>query len=138
MVEELQTDCLICRIVAGTASAHVVWEDAGHVAFLDVNPMRPGHTVLVPRAHARTVYDLPPDGFAALFAVVRRLGPALAWAAGAERAAIAVEGYGIAHAHVHLVPTTGGNQLDPCRQAPASADDLDEMAARLRRDIHLP
>lgn len=116
----------------------MVWQDAGHVAFLEVNPMAPGHTVLAPRAHARTVYDLPPDGFAALFAVVHRLGPALARAAGAERAAIAVEGYGIAHAHVHLVPVTGGNQLDPCRQAPAAADDLEEMAARLRRVLAHP
>src|SRR5690349_10068209 len=67
MVEDSPRDCLICRIVHGTERAHAVWEDARHVAFLDVNPMAPGHTALAPRSHARTVYELAPDDFAELF-----------------------------------------------------------------------
>jgi histidine triad (HIT) family protein len=118
--------------VAGDAPAHVVWSDDEHVAFLDRNPVAAGHLLLIPRTHVETVYDLGPDAYARLFARVRALAGPVARAAGAPRAGIAVEGYGVAHAHVHLVPVWRGGDLDPCRQRPADDDALREAAVRLR------
>jgi histidine triad (HIT) family protein len=112
--------------------AHIVWSDEEHLALLDRNPIVSGHVALIPRAHVATVYDLDPDAFLRLFARVRWLADAVARAAGAPRAGIAVEGFGIAHAHVHLVPVWQGNDLDPCRQRPASDDELRQAASRLR------
>lgn len=123
--------CPFCRIAAGAAPAHVVWADAEHVAFLDRAPIAAGHLVLVPRRHVPTVADLDPDAYARLFARVRALAGPVAAAAGAPRAGIAVEGFGVDHAHVHLVPVWRGNDLDPCRQAPAPDEALRAAAARL-------
>src|SRR5262245_58574842 len=96
--------CIFCRIVEGTAPAHVVWSDADHVAFLDINPITPGHVLLIPREHVPWVEDLSDDARARLFARVRMLAKSVASAAGAPHTGIAVEGYGVAHTHVHLVP----------------------------------
>jgi hypothetical protein len=56
----------------------------------------------------------------------------LAAALGAQRAAFAVEGFGVAHAHVHLVPVNGAGEMDACRQRRASAEELRDVATRIR------
>jgi histidine triad (HIT) family protein len=127
--------CLFCAIAAGRTPSNLVWTSDAHVAFLDVNPAARGHLLLVPRRHAATIYDLARREFAALFEIVRRLGPALASAVGADRAAVAVEGYGVAHAHVHLVPVSGGGQLDPCKQRPAGQSELRAAATKIRAEL---
>lgn len=124
--------CIFCRIVEGRASAHVVWQDAYHLAFLDSNPITAGHVLLIPRAHIRWVDELAPEDHARLFACVRTLSPSVATAAGAPHTGIAVEGYGVPHAHVHLVPVRRGGDLDPCRQTPAGDAELGAAAERLR------
>ena len=130
-----ETACIFCRIVAGRSPAHVVWRDAEHVAFLDVRPIAAGHVLLVPHAHVPWVDELSAEAHARLFARVRELAGPVARAAGAPHAAIAVEGYGVPHAHVHLVPIRRGGDLDPCRQAPASEAELQVAAGRLRAAI---
>lgn len=124
--------CIFCEILAGRAAAYIVWSDAEFVAFLDRNPITPGHVALMPRVHIDSVFDLPPDLYLRLFARARALAGAVARAAGAPRTGIAVEGFGVAHAHVHLVPVWQGNDLDPCRQRPASEAQLRQAAEHLR------
>lgn len=127
--------CIFCRIVEGRAPAHVVWEDAEHLAFLDIHPISPGHVLLVPRAHVEWVDQLTPEAHARLFARVQLLSRPVAAAAGAPHTGIAVEGYGVPHAHVHLVPIRRGSDLDPCRQSPATEAELRTAAERLRAAI---
>lgn len=127
-----ESACIFCRIVDGEAPAHIVWQDDEHVAFLDRNPVTDGHVLLIPRTHVTTIFDLDPTAYARLFERVRVLAPPVADAASAPRTALAIEGYGVAHAHVHLVPVWGAGELDPCRQAPAREDALLEAATRLR------
>ncbi|HET7457567.1 MAG TPA: HIT family protein [Gemmatimonadaceae bacterium] len=129
------SSCIFCHIAAGDAPAHVVWTDAEHVAFLDVNPITAGHVVLVPRAHVPWADELSADAHARLFARVRTLARPVAAAAGAPHTGIAVEGYGVPHVHVHLVPVWRGGDLDPCRQAPAADAELRAAAQRLRAAI---
>jgi len=128
-------DCVFCGIVAGREPAHIVWQDDEHLAFLDINPITSGHVLLIPRAHVRWVDDLSPDAHARLFARVRVLTKPIAAAAGAPRTGIAVEGFGVSHAHVHLVPIWRVGDLDPHRHAPASKDDLKAAAERIRAAI---
>lgn len=125
-------ECIFCGIARGAAPAHEVWSDVDHIAFMDRNPVVSGHVLLIPRAHARTVYDLDADAYGALFERARRLAPAVARAASAPQTGIAVEGFGVVHAHVHLVPVWRGGDLDPCRQAAASDDALEAAAGRIR------
>jgi histidine triad (HIT) family protein len=125
------SSCAFCRIAERRTASHIVWEDAEHVAFLDHQPVVAGHVLLIPRRHVPTVYDLTPEAYARLFARARALAGPVAAAAGAPRTGLAVEGFGVPHAHVHLVPVWRGGDLDPCRQRPATAAELEAAATRV-------
>jgi len=100
-------DCIFCAIVEGRQPAHVVLDDEVAMAFLDVRPLFPGHTLVVPREHHVTLSDLPPDQVEPLFARVRRVTRAVergTAAAGSFVAMNNVVSQSVPHLHVHVVP----------------------------------
>jgi histidine triad (HIT) family protein len=100
-------DCLFCRIVAGEVESHRVFEDDVCVAFLDNRPLFPGHTLLVPREHHETLWDLPDELVAPLFADAKRLSEAVRDAMGSQGAFVAmnnVVSQSVPHLHVHIAP----------------------------------
>jgi histidine triad (HIT) family protein len=100
-------DCLFCAIASGGADAHVVFEDEHSVGFLDVRPLFPGHTLLVPREHHEALWDLPEDLVEPYFANVRRLSAAVREAMGARGTFVAmnnVVSQSVPHLHTHVVP----------------------------------
>ena len=126
------SSCIFCEILAERAPAHMVWSDGDHVAFMDIRPVATGHVLLIPRTHVEWVEELTADAHARLFAAARRLAPAVARAADAPHAGYAVEGYGVPHAHLHLVPVRRAGDLDPCRQSSATHDELASAAEKVR------
>ena len=101
------TACLFCRVVRGDLPAHVVYEDALTVAFLDHRPLFAGHALVVPRAHVETLLDLPPAAVAPLFAGVQVLARAVERGLGAAGSFVAVNNrvsQSVPHLHVHVVP----------------------------------
>ena len=102
-----RTACLFCRVISGDLPAHVVYEDALTVAFLDHRPLFPGHALVVPRAHVETLLDLPPAAVAPLFAGVQVLARAVERGLGAAGSFVAVNNrvsQSVPHLHVHVVP----------------------------------
>ena len=100
-------DCTFCAIVAGRLPAHVVLDDDVAVAFLDVRPLFPGHTLVVPRDHYVTLTDLPADQVGAFFERVQRVTRAVEHgmkAAGSFVAVNNVVSQSVPHLHVHVVP----------------------------------
>jgi histidine triad (HIT) family protein len=101
------SDCAFCSIVQGDTDAHLVFEDDVSLAFLDNRPLFPGHSLLVPREHHETIWDLPDDLLATLIANARLLSGAIREAMGAQGAFVAannVVSQSVPHFHVHLVP----------------------------------
>jgi histidine triad (HIT) family protein len=101
--------CIFCRIVAGDISAEVVACDEGGVAFLDVQPLADGHTLVVPRAHEPSIEALDAPTAEALFRLVRRLADQVRRAVDAAGTTIGINngeatGQTIPHVHVHIVP----------------------------------
>jgi histidine triad (HIT) family protein len=99
--------CRFCAIVAGEEHGHVVFEDEVSLAFLDHRPLFPGHSLLVPREHHETIWDLPDELIGPLFANARLLSGAVRTAMGAQGAFIAlnnVVSQSVPHLHIHLVP----------------------------------
>jgi histidine triad (HIT) family protein len=100
-------ECLFCRIIAGAEPAAVVFEDETVLAFLDVRPVFPGHTLLVPRAHVETLPELPAGLVAPLFGTTQKLCVAVERAMGAAGTFVAVNNrvsQSVPHLHVHVVP----------------------------------
>jgi histidine triad (HIT) family protein len=129
------TRCIFCEIVAGRAPAAIVWENAEFVAFLDIQPIQPGHLLLVPREHIDYLFDLQGPRYRDLWDCAQKLAIPLKQATGADRIGVAVEGYGVPHLHVHLVPLNGLGDLDPCKQHPVARDELDRMAGQIRSSL---
>ena len=99
--------CAFCRVVAGDAPATVVLDDDSCVAFLDLRPLFPGHTLVVPRAHHETLGDLPADLVGPLFSRVQRLARAMEDGLGAAGSFVACNNrvsQSVPHLHVHVVP----------------------------------
>lgn len=134
-------DCIFCAIAAGRAPAEVIFEDDETVAFLDINPAAPGHTLIISRRHYRNLFDLDPEAGAAVMRTAVRVARALREALSPdgmnlvqanERAAF----QSVFHFHVHLVPRWLGDGIaSPWRQRPASAATLREMGARIRQAL---
>ncbi|GAA1467133.1 HIT family protein [Nocardiopsis exhalans] len=102
-------ECVFCRIVAGEAPAHRIWEDEAHLAFLSIFPNTEGFSVVIPKAH-RTSYvvDLDPPEYTALHLAARGVARLLDAAfPDVARTGIMYEGYGVDHAHAKLFPMHG-------------------------------
>jgi histidine triad (HIT) family protein len=131
-------DCLFCRIASGDAPAHVVLDEPDVLAFLDIRPVFPGHTLVVPRRHRGTLLDLPADELPVLFGAARRVAGAVVEALGAQGSWVSVNNVvsqSVPHLHVHVVPRTKGDGLRGFfwpRQRYAADDEAAAVAARLR------
>lgn len=109
-------DCLFCKIIRGEVPALKVYEDAEHVAFLDIGPVNIGHTLVVPKTHHEHFLAMPEGEAAAMFAVVHRVAKAVLTAVGARGFNLgmntgAVAGQLVMHTHAHIMPRFDGDGL---------------------------
>jgi histidine triad (HIT) family protein len=100
----VSADCLFCRIARGELPAHIAYEDDHILAFLDLHPIRPGHTLVIPRAHHEWFEDLPEDLATRVTTCGQRLAGAMKRLYAVERVAFFYTGIHVRHAHAHVVP----------------------------------
>lgn len=111
------SDCVFCRIAAGAAPATKVYEDETALAFLDIRPIARGHTLVVPKRHARELDDLDAETGAHIFRVGHRLAQAVRRGEPAADGAHLVLNDGTAafqtvgHVHLHVIPRRHGDKL---------------------------
>ena len=109
--------CIFCDLIRGAAEVSVCYEDSTAFAFMDIQPVNPGHVLVVPKAHYETLHDVPTDVAMQLFAVAMRIAPVIRRIAGADDMNIVVNsgaaaGQNIFHYHVHLIPRKTGDGFD--------------------------
>ena len=121
------------RIIAGELPGRFVWRDDEVVAFLTIEPIRPGHVLVVPVAEVDLWVDLPPDVWARVSEVARVVGLAVRDATGAARVGQMIVGFEVPHVHVHVFPAEdlGDLSFDRVDRAPDPAA-LDAAADRIR------
>ena len=107
--------CVFCRIAKGEAPALKVYEDEKAVAFLDIHPSAPGHTLIIPKAHVARVEDLPENDAAALFRALHRLVGPIQAAVDAPASTIGINngresGQEVPHVHIHVIPRSRGDR----------------------------
>ncbi|MFB6220693.1 MAG: HIT family protein [Halolamina sp.] len=140
----MSEDCIFCRIVSGDIPGRIVHRTDHAVAFLDANPLAPGHTLVVPRQHYSRLDGIPGDESADLFGAVHDLVPQVEAAVDADAVSVGINdgeaaGQEVPHTHVHLVPRFEGDGGGPFHAiAPASEEpsevELDDIAAAIRGD----
>ena len=127
--------CIFCEIIDGEHPAQIIWEDENYLAFLDIHPFSPGHTLLIPKKHVDDVFDLDNELYTSLFLAAKQLTEPLKKATNAKRIGVAIEGLSVPHAHIHLVPIRRASDLNPQRARDASDEELAEMCERIRKEI---
>lgn len=137
--------CLFCAIANGDIPSANLLEDGRAFAFLDINPLAPGHALVVPKRHAARLEDCDPKDAAAVLAAVQRLLPVLARETGHPDATVAVNngpgaGQEVAHLHVHIVPRKAGDGHGPIHalfpdRRKADSGELHDLAVRVQKAL---
>lgn len=123
---------IFSRIVNGEIPAHKVAEDADYLAFLDVNPLKAGHTLVIPKQEVDYIFDLDTDTYQGLWAFAKRVSAAVEQVVPCKRIGVAVIGLEVPHAHIHLVPLDNIGDLDfTAPRVKLSQEDYRELAAKI-------
>ena len=109
-------DCIFCKIINKEIPAYTVWEDEQFLAILDIRPVNPGHLLIIPKEHIENVFDMPRAVYMnELFETVKALSTPLQQAMSSVQVGMVMEGFGVPHAHLHLMPINHGHELDSSR-----------------------
>lgn len=103
---------IFSRIIAGEIPSYRVAEDDKHYAFLDINPLSEGHTLVVPKREVDYIFDLSDDEYAGLQLFAKRVAAAVEKSVPCKRIGVAVIGLEVPHAHIHLVPINTEADMD--------------------------
>jgi histidine triad (HIT) family protein len=132
-------ECIFCKIARKEIPAEVIAEDTHTVAFLDIMPRAPGHTMVIPKVHASNILDLPESEIEPLFMSVRKIAERLSRVLKTDGLTIGINqgeasGQAVEHLHVHLLPRfkndRGGSIHSVVSNPPK--ESLKEIAERLR------
>ena len=137
-------NCVFCRIIGGEEMVSIIYEDEEVIAFLDIQPLYPGHVLVAPKAHHDNLFYVAGPLAARTFATARRILPGVARATGCRAVNLfspngADGGQDVFHFHLHLLPVPEGQpfplQLPDSSSAVPSRSELDVMAARIGQAI---
>lgn len=134
-------DCLFCKIIRGEIPSAQVFASSQMVAFLDISPIHKGHTLVVPKRHYPTLWELPTDLSQEMFTVMQYLGRAVLQATGADGLNIIMNNYQAAgqvvdHAHWHLVPRFAQDGLRWWPQHEyESTEDMEAVAQAIQKAL---
>ena len=95
---------LFSKIVKGEIPSYKIAEDENYLAFLDINPLAEGHTLVIPKKEVDYIFDLDEETYKGLFAFAQEVAKAMDQAIECKRIGVTVIGLEVAHAHVHLIP----------------------------------
>jgi histidine triad (HIT) family protein len=110
------SDCIFCRIVAGTAACEEIYRDDATLAFMDINPANDGHCLVIPKAHFETVFDMPPSDFGKIASTAAKVARAVnevlrPGGINLTQANGEAAGQSVLHVHVHVLPRRAGDDL---------------------------
>jgi histidine triad (HIT) family protein len=127
---------LFAKILRGEIPCHKVYEDDRALAFLDIMPRAPGHTLVVPKAPARNILDVAPDDLAHVTKVAQKIAKVSVDVFGADGITLqqfseSAGGQVVFHLHVHVIPRKNGIALKPPASVKEAPDVLKDQAAKL-------
>jgi histidine triad (HIT) family protein len=124
------TDSIFTKIIKGEIPSEKVYEDDRNIAFLTIQPIQPGHTLVVPKKQVDHLWDLADDDYLSLMAATKKVAARLRQVLKKERIGVKVEGFEVAHAHIHLIPVDSAVEYNSPPQD-GKPEELAEMAKKL-------
>lgn len=123
---------IFTRIAQGEIPSHRIAESADYYAFLDINPMQVGHTLVIPKREVDYFFDLEREEMAGIMEFARVIAIALRSATDCARVAVSVVGLEVPHAHIHLIPINEMGDVHPKHKLQMDAQELATIAERIR------
>ena len=129
---------IFTKIIKGEIPCYKIAEDDNYFAFLDINPLKAGHTLVVPKIETDYIFDLDDDQLAGMILFSKKVAKAIKRAIPCKRIGIAVLGLEVPHAHIHLVPMDNMEDVNFKNQKlKFTPEEFKEIAAKINSKIIL-
>lgn len=124
---------IFTRIINGEIPCHKIGEDDRYLAFLDIHPVRKGHTLVIPKVEVDKFFDLPPDILAGIMPFAQGVAKRIAKVVSCDRIGVSVVGLEVPHAHVHLIPIDSIYDMDFSKpKVKMTNEEFAALAERIR------
>ncbi|MEG0560123.1 MAG: HIT family protein [Muribaculaceae bacterium] len=128
---------IFSKIASGEIPCYKIAEDENHFAFLDINPVAPGHTLVIPKKEVDYLFDLSKEDYAALQLFARKVAKSLKNIIPCKRIGVAVMGLEVPHAHIHLVPINKESDMNFFKpKLTLSKEEMEDIAKRVANDMN--
>lgn len=133
-------NCIFCKIIKGEIPSHKIYEDEYTLAFLDIAPIHPGHTLIVPKQHHENLEQTPHDVSCKCMDTIKKIAPALLKATGADGFNVGLNngsaaGQAVFHTHFHLIPRFTNDGLKPWPHNKYQPKQAEEITRRIKEQI---
>ena len=126
---------LFTKIINGEIPCHNICEDENYLAFLDIRPINPGHTLVIPKKEIDYLFDVDDDLLGGMMVFAKRVAHAIKKEVDCQRIGIMVAGLEVPHAHIHLIPIFEIPDLNFANAKAAENDALADIAERIRQHV---
>lgn len=130
-------ECVFCKIIKGEIPSNKIYEDNSYLAFLDIRPLNPGHTLVIPKKHYRWVWDVEDIG--RYFKVVQKIVKGLKKTFNTEYVVSLIFGEEVPHAHIWLVPRLKndghGGAINLRNVKTISKEEMEDIAKKIRKNV---
>jgi len=126
---------LFTKIISGEIPCHKIAEDDNYLAFLDIRPINPGHTLVIPKKEIDDLFDVDDDLLGGMMVFAKKIAHAIKREVDCQRIGIMVAGLEVPHAHIHLIPILEIPDLNFANAKPAENKDLAKIAKKIRQHI---
>lgn len=127
---------IFSRIIAGEIPCYKIAEDENFFAFLDINPLTKGHTLVIPKTEEDYLFNLPDEKLAGLMIFAKRIAVAQKESLTCERVGVAVIGLEVPHTHVHLIPINSEKDMNFANpKLKLEAEEMERIAASIREKL---
>lgn len=129
---------IFTRIIKGEIPCYKIAEDDRYFAFLDINPLRAGHTLVVPKQETDYIFDLDDEMIAGMMVFSKKVAEAIKTAIPCVRIGVAILGLEVPHAHIHLVPMDSMEDVNFRNpKLKFTPEEFKEIAARIRKELKI-
>ncbi len=127
---------IFTKIIRGEIPSYKIAEDENYYAFLDINPLAKGHTLVIPKQEVDYIFDLDSKTLEGLFSFAQKVAKGIEKVVECKRIGIAVLGLEVPHAHVHLIPINGIYDIDFSKpKLKFTAEEFNEIAESIRKQL---
>ena len=136
----MAVDCVFCKIINGEIPANKIYEDDKVLAFLDINPVNPGHTLVIPKKHSENLIDTADEDLCAIIKAVKKIAPAIVKTveAGGFNLGVnngAAAGQLVNHLHFHIMPRSDNDGLELWPGRPYEEGQAKQIAEKIKKEL---